>query len=193
MIVDADTSPRISGVLDWDSSCPYPTSSFAQYPLFIVDHPFWDNDNPLRPRNVRDQATFNALIREAEMQKDPQGGLPLSRAFANCRGVYLFEQSMPDQVMFSEFYPQLFAHVFGEEEIFSVHYYLALESGILRKEAEQFEKESEVWKEALNALGDGLVSKEMRREDFIVVVRKHIDRFPEEGLVREWFAASAAQ
>jgi Phosphotransferase enzyme family len=101
MIIDADTLPRIAGVIDWELSGTHATSSFAQYPLFIVDHPHWDDDNPLRLRNVRDQATFDVIMREAEMKKDPNGGLPLSQAFANCQGVYMFEQAIQFPIMYS--------------------------------------------------------------------------------------------
>ena len=189
MIVDSDTSPRISAVIDWEFSGPYPTSSFAQYPLFIVDHPLWEDDNPLRQRNVHDQATFILLMREAEMKKDPMGGLPLSRAFANCQGVYLFEQVIQCPYMYSALYPQLFAHVYGEEPGFSVDYYWALlENGMLRKEAQQFEKETEVWKEAFETLGEEFVSRSMSREEFNTVVRKHVEQFSEGGSVREWLA-----
>jgi hypothetical protein len=119
MIVDGDTSPRIAAVIDWEFSVSQATSSFAKYPLFIVDNPLWEDDNPLRQRNVRDQSTFNALMREAEMKKDPIGDLALSRAFANCRGVDLFEQALQCSALFSAFYPQLFAYVYGEERDFS--------------------------------------------------------------------------
>ena len=53
--------------------------------------------------------------------------------------------------MFSGLYPQLFAHIYGEDKDFSGTYYLALqvENGILRKEAEQFGAETEVWNEVL--------------------------------------------
>ena len=61
------------------------TPSFSQYPLFIVDHPQWEDDHPMRPRNIQDQATFNSLMREAEMKKDRD--LPLSGAL---RGVEAF-------------------------------------------------------------------------------------------------------
>jgi hypothetical protein len=187
MIIDDDKSPRISAVIDWEFSSPHATSSFAQYPLFIVDHPMWEDDNPLRERNGRDQATFNVLMREAEMKKDPMGGLPLSRAFANCRGVYLFEQAIQFPHMFSAIYPQLWAYVYGEECDFSADFYGALmENGILRKEARQFEKETEMWKEAFKTLGDELVSRTMSRDEFGTVVRKYVERFPEGGLVREW-------
>ena len=87
MIIDADTSPRISAVLDWEFSGTQGTPSFSQYPLFIVDHPQWEDDHPMRPRNIQDQATFNSLMREAEMKKDPMGDLPLSGAL---RGVEAF-------------------------------------------------------------------------------------------------------
>jgi Phosphotransferase enzyme family len=88
MIVAADTSPRIqvAGVIDWEFSGTHGTSSFAQHPLFIVDHPQWEDDNPLRPRSVRDQVTFNVFMREAEMKKDPIGDFP-----SLCELVYLFE------------------------------------------------------------------------------------------------------
>jgi aminoglycoside phosphotransferase (APT) family kinase protein len=189
MIVNGDKSPRISAVIDWEFSGPGATSSFAQYPLFIVDHPMWEDDNPLRERNVRDQATFNVLMREAEMKEDPMGDLPLSRTFANCQGVYLFEQAIQFPYMFPAIYPQLWAYVYGEECDFSANYYGALmENGILRKEAGQFEKETEVWKEAFKTLGDELVSRSMSREEFRTVVRKHGERFLEGGLVREWLA-----
>ena len=136
IVFDADTSPRISAVIDWEFSCTHGTSSFSQYPLFIVDHPIWDEDHPLRARNIRDQATFISLMREAERKKDPTGDLPLSHAFARCHGLYLFEQSIESEIMFSGLYPQLFAHIYGEDNDFSGMYYLALENGILKKEAE---------------------------------------------------------
>jgi hypothetical protein len=189
MIVDSDSSPRITAVIDWECSGPYPTSSFAQYPLFIVDHPLWEDDNPLRQRNIRDQATFNMLMREAEMKKDPAGGLPLSRAFANCQGAYLFEQTLQYPDMFSALYPQLFEYVYGGEHDFSTDYYWALtENGILRKEAQQFDKETEVWKEAFETLGEELVSRSISREEFGAVVRKYVERFSDGGLVSKWLA-----
>src|SRR6267378_3854708 len=54
---------------------------FDQRALFIVDHPAWDDDHPLRERNIRDQATFDELIREAEryIRSNPVGGASLSR------------------------------------------------------------------------------------------------------------------
>ena len=191
MIVDADTSPRISAVIDWEFSGTQGTSSFSQYPLFIVDHPQWEDDHPIRPRNIRDQATFNSLMREAEKKKDPTGDLPLSRAFARCQGVYLFEQAIQFPIMFSGLYPQLFAHIYGEEKVFSTEYYWALmKHGILKKEALQFEVETKVWKEVLNTLGSEFVSSDMSRTEFRIVVHNHVDRFPKGGLVRDWLAAT---
>jgi hypothetical protein len=78
MITDVDTHPHIAGVIDWEVSGPTFATSFAQYPLFIVDHPAWDKSHPLRERNVRDQATFDKLIREAERIRNPVPGLQLS-------------------------------------------------------------------------------------------------------------------
>ena len=65
MITLSESHPRIAAVIDWESSATSPTSFFAQYPLFIVDHPAWKADHPLRSRNVRDQSVFNELMREA--------------------------------------------------------------------------------------------------------------------------------
>ena len=191
MIVDADTSPRISAVIDWEFSGTIGTSSFSQYPLFIVDHPAWRVDHPIRPRNIRDQATFNSLMREAERKKDPTGDLPLSHAFERCHGVYLFEQCMQSQIMFSGLYPQLFTHIYGEDEDFSMEYYWALiEEGILKKKREQFKAETEVWKEVFNLLGSEFVSKDMSRTEFRIIVQNHLDQFPRGELVRDWFAAT---
>ena len=190
MIVDADTSPRISGVIDWEFSRTHGTSSFAQYPFFIVDHPLWEDDHPIRERNIRDQATFNALMREAERKKDPTGDLPLTHAFERCHGLYLFEQCISSQIMFSVLYPQLFSHIYGEDEDFSSEYYGALtERGFLKKMDQQFAAETEVWKEAFEVLGSELVSNEMSRTEFRVVGENHVDRFPSGGLVRDWLAA----
>jgi hypothetical protein len=189
MIINANTSPRVSAVIDWELSGTHATSSFAQYPMFIVDHPRWEDDNPLRPRNIRDQTTFNVLMREAEMEKDPTGDLPLSRAFATCQGVYMFEQAIQYPGMFPAIYPQLFAHIYGEDRDFATDYYWSLmEHGILRREALQFGKETEVRNEVFKLLGDKLVSRDMSKEDFSTLVRKYFDRFPEGGLVREWLA-----
>ena len=71
--------------------------------------------------------------------------------------------------MFPAIYTQLFVYVYEEEPDFSADYYLALmENRILRKEAQQFEKETEVWKEALKTLDDEFVSRSTTREEFSV-------------------------
>ena len=192
MIVDADTSPRISAVIDWEFSRTHGTSTFAQYPFFIVDHPLWDDDNPIRERNIRDQATFNSLMHEAEKKKDPSGDLPISRAYERCLGVYLFEQCISSQIMASVLYPQLFAHIYGEdgEDVFSMEYSTALtEKGFLKKMDQQFVAETEVWQEVFEMLGEELVSRDMSRTEFRILVEKHVDRFPEGGLVRDWLEA----
>ena len=188
MIVDADTSPRISAVIDWELSCTEGTSSFSQYPLFLVDHPVWDDDHPLRQRNIRDQATFTSLMREAERKKDPTGDLPLSHAFLTCRGLYLFEQCMISDIMYSVLYPELFSHIHGDGEGFSAEYYRTLQKGILKKKAQQFKVETEVWNEVFNTLGSELVSMDMSRTEFQIVVQNHVDHFPRGGLVRNWLA-----
>ena len=95
IITDVDTHPRITGVIDWEFSGPDFPTALAQYPLFIVDHPAWEADHPLRERNIRDQATFDELILEAErIRPNPVGGPRLSHLISNSYGIYLFTQSM---------------------------------------------------------------------------------------------------
>ncbi|EJC99876.1 uncharacterized protein FOMMEDRAFT_170389 [Fomitiporia mediterranea MF3/22] len=187
MVMDVETSPRITGVIDWEFCSTACTSSFAQYPFFIVDHPAWRDDHPQKPRNVRDQAAFNKIILEAEKKRDPNGDQPLSRAFANCQGVYLFEQCMSSNLMFNTLYPQLYSYVFGDEDGFSTDYYWALcEHGILRREIKRFENEVEVWKEAKEVLRDEIGEQIFTRTEFRKFARQHEARFPDGGKVQEW-------
>ncbi|KAF8964239.1 hypothetical protein BDZ97DRAFT_1660637 [Flammula alnicola] len=191
MITDVDTHPRITAIIDWEFSGPDFATSFAQYPLFIVDHPFWDEDHPLRKRNIQDQATFDELILEAERIRNPVGGLLLSRLISNSYGIYLFQQAMEFPSMYSSVYPLLFTHVFGEDENFSTDYYWALmENGILKKDKERFDEESKAWLEARKVLGDDEVSKNLKIGEFKDLVSKHLDRFDDEGSVREWLASA---
>ncbi|KIJ41737.1 hypothetical protein M422DRAFT_31690 [Sphaerobolus stellatus SS14] len=191
MVTHADTSsPRITAVIDWEFTSTDPTSTFAQYPLFIVDHPYWNDDHPLKPRNMQDQATFNRLMREAESKSDPEGGLPLSQAYETCYGVYLFQQCMSDPAMFNVLYQPLFQHIFGEqdkdEEDFSVTYYQALMNGILKKKTDQLEKEAAVKQEAVKILGDEVVTFELTRSGFKDIVLEHRNKFEPQGEVMEW-------
>lgn len=52
MITDVDSNPRITAIIDWVYSGSDFAADFTQYPLFIVDHPDWNGDNPLRRRNI---------------------------------------------------------------------------------------------------------------------------------------------
>ncbi|KAL6310265.1 hypothetical protein BKA93DRAFT_906697 [Sparassis latifolia] len=194
MVIFTDSKPVISAVIDWEGSTTQSIVTFAYYPLFIVDHPFWDDDHPLRLRNVQDQATFDRLLREAEQNANPGGSLLLSRLFSNCLGVYLFEQALQFPGLIRDvIYPQLFAHVFGivedEEEKFQTEYYWALlEKGILKKLTSQFRRETEVWHEAMNILGADVVPKNLRRDQFRAVILEHADQFDVDGQVRQWLA-----
>ncbi|THH26535.1 hypothetical protein EUX98_g7653 [Antrodiella citrinella] len=71
-IIDPDTNPKITGVIDWYHSGTEATSVFARYPFFIMDH-------PLRARIVRDETAFNRIMLEVETQRDPTGNQPLTR------------------------------------------------------------------------------------------------------------------
>ncbi|KAF8903334.1 hypothetical protein CPB84DRAFT_1814701 [Gymnopilus junonius] len=155
---------------------------FAQYPLFIVDHPYWKDDNPLRERNVRDQATFDQLIREGEQKR---------------------KAVMTNTLwMFSPVYPLLFKFVFGDDTedsddddessdeekfSFSTGYYWALRTkGILRKDEEALEKDHLVWLEARDVLGEAEVGNRMERAEFKELVSRHADSFAEGGKVCSW-------
>ncbi|KAL6310267.1 hypothetical protein BKA93DRAFT_755141 [Sparassis latifolia] len=195
MVTYMDSKPVISAVIDWEFSTTQSVVSFACYPLFIVDHPFWDDDHPLRLRNVQDQATFDRLLREAEQNANPGGSLLLSCLFSNCLGVYLFEQAIQFPGLIRDvIYPQLFEYIFGEvgkeEENFRGDYYYALmEKGILRKPTARFERETEVWSEAVKILGEDVVPSDLNRDRFRAMAQAHIDRFDVDGQVRQWLTA----
>ncbi|KAF9067664.1 hypothetical protein BDP27DRAFT_1296029 [Rhodocollybia butyracea] len=192
MITDADSShPRITAIIDWEFSGPDFVSSFALYPLFIVDHPHWDEDHPLRARNVRDQATFDELILEAERNRSPTDGPQLSSLISKSSGIYLFQQAMCFPGMYPAVYPLFFAHVFGDDEDFSTDYYWALmENGILNRDKQRFDRETEVWLEARKVLGEEAVGRNLTRKEFKELVLKCLERFDDGGGVRRWLASS---
>ena len=189
MITDVDANPRITAVIDWEYSGPEFATNFAQYPLFIVDHPAWEDDNPLRKRNVQDQHTFDEIMLEAERNRNPVGGLPLSRLISNSYGIYLFQQAIYFPYTYSVTYPQLFKHVFGDDdEISGDYYYAMMEEGILRKDKARFDKEHKVLLEARKVLGDDVVVRGLKMAEFKSLVLKHLDKFDNEGSVQEWLA-----
>lgn len=57
-------------------------------------------------------------------------------------------------MIYTVFYPQLFAHIFGEEDGFSGDYYFLVHHGILRKGREIFERETEGQRKAVEKLGE---------------------------------------
>jgi len=90
----------------------------------------------------------------------------------------------------SVLYPRLFAHVFGENNGFSVEYYDALmKNGILKKDNQRFDKEEQVWLEARQILGDDKVGQNMTLGEFKDLVSKYINKFDDGGNVREWLAS----
>jgi hypothetical protein len=114
----------------------------------------------------------------------------LSQAFANCRGIYLFEQCLCYPLSYS--YDQLFTHVFGDnaQEEFSVDYYRALmDNGLLKKRVQRIDTERDVRHEALYTLGEGLVVRNLSRSTFKDLVMTYHDRFAKGGKVREWLTA----
>ncbi|KAK7448099.1 hypothetical protein VKT23_013857 [Stygiomarasmius scandens] len=186
--IDAISGPRISAVIDWEHSGASFSSLFAHYPLFIVDHPAWDDDNPLRSRNLRDQATFLQLLQEAEQKHDHVKVPRLSDLVSKGYGLYLFFHSLRDEVMMDALYPDLFRFAFGtESNDFEVAYYLALtRQGILSKETRRFEFEHEVFLEAEEVLGKDLVKFGLRREEFRDLVLRDGSLFDSGGRVCQW-------
>ena len=90
----------------------------------------------------------------------------------------------------SVLYPRLFAHVFGENNGFSVKYYDALmKNGILKKDNERFDREEQVWLEAQGIWGDDKVRQNMTLGEFKDLVSKNINRFDDGGNVGEWLAS----
>lgn len=95
-------------------------------------------------------------------------------------------------IVYSVFYPLLFKYVFGnDEEDFSADYYWALmENGILKKDKERFDKEHKAWLEAREVLGENVVAKDLKVGEFKDLVLKHLDKFDNEGSVRELWLES---
>jgi hypothetical protein len=109
-------------------------------------------------RNIRDQATFDELILEAESQRGPVRGPPLSHLISNGYPIYLFYQVMQNE---SALLPPLFAYVFGPDPNtsdgtdFKTQYYSALmKQGMLKKDKQRFDMEKSVCLEARNILGE---------------------------------------
>ena len=193
MVTDVESNPQVTAVIDWEFSATVATSTFAQYPLFIVDHPLWDDNHPLRPRNIRDQASFDKFMHEAELKRNPDGGQLLSRAFANSLAVYSFEQALSNPVLHAKLFDQLFGLVYGDDEDnFSVYYYRALmRKGVLRKETQRFENETAVWREASDTLPELNISRDLSKSAFKTLMLEYHDQFTVGGKVREWLAAES--
>jgi hypothetical protein len=191
LICDVDSGPHITGVIDWEFSGTKPTSSFAQYPLFIVDHPAWGPDHPLRPRNVCDQKTFLELMREAETKLDM--GPSLSRAFQSCIRLYQFEQSVDDPLVASELYRPLFSHFYGDDPDFFTEFHNMLREHVLKKETDQFAKEEALFDSAKEILLEELAGLAVTRVEFQSVVHKFIHRFEEGHPVRQWLTDNEIQ
>ncbi|KAH7881939.1 hypothetical protein F5I97DRAFT_458712 [Phlebopus sp. FC_14] len=201
LVVDVESHPRITAIIDWDNAQAVCTSSFAQYPLFIVDNPLWDDTDDkvarLRQRNVQDQATFNRLLEEAERKKFPDSAPCLSRAYAKCEGLYLLEQCMHDSYMCNILFPALVRHVFGADagdKWWKNYRDSRLGGNLLRDVVKKFEKEAEVAAEAREVLGhDKVPVTGLSRKDFIEVARKHEKDFLAEGKVLPWLNKVAAE
>ncbi|KAF8880611.1 hypothetical protein CPB85DRAFT_1442963 [Mucidula mucida] len=147
-IVDADSdNPRISCVIDWDDTRTMCTSSFAQPPFFMVDHP---RDDPLEEktrvrarRKARDREVYTRLIKEEEVRRFPNRPPRLSQALLKWKGVYLFEQCVDGGVFYSALWDTLVGYVVGDKKAAHSEYlFVMIESGILKEVAEKLE-----WKE----------------------------------------------
>jgi len=117
LITQGNHGPTISGVIDWDESEVQGTSFFAQPPLFIVDHPMWDEDDPLIKRNQVDQKTFLQLIKDAEARRLPENRGRLHTAYRESKGIYLCDQIINHgQPLETILWPQLIKWTEGDEE-----------------------------------------------------------------------------
>ena len=190
IVVDADSdSPKISGIIDWENTTTDGTSIFAQHPLFIVDHPLWEDDHPLKKRNIRDQRLFDRLVKEAEdSEGTPPTHVKIAKAFAFCWGVYYLTQCL--QFPSWGLQDELDRHFFGADEKgetlgFPVEHYTALMKGILREDAERFDREEEVLLEAKSILGDE-VPFPVDRKTLRVLLAQKEEQFPTDTLVRRW-------
>jgi len=87
-------------------------------------------------------------------------------------------------MVYDVLYPLIFAY---NNKKFSDDYYFALmDNGVLKKDNERFDKEVQVWREARQVLGVEEVRKNMKVGEFKDLVLKHLDRFDDGGIVREW-------
>ncbi|KAF8520306.1 hypothetical protein JB92DRAFT_3141497 [Gautieria morchelliformis] len=193
MVKEVEGQPCITALIDWEFSCTLPTSSFAQYPIFIMDHPAWDDDDPRRQRNVLDRETFEKLFRQVEARVYPSSRSTLTDTFASSKGVYLFEQMIQYPEFYSEFYPQFLEHVFGQNSDWILVEYLSalLETGLLKEFNAKYEEEHEVREAVADVLGDDMPDNRLERKNFVTLIRDRIVEFPEDGTVRKWLADRA--
>ena len=181
MIVDADTSPRIFGVIDWGFSDIHGTSS-SKNPHFHS-----------RPSMIIMQCAREIFVikRPLLLSSMGWGERRIQRAIfhsrMHLRGIKRLSvwagHSISDLVL-GTISSIICTHLWRWRVFDGV--LLCLGHGILRKATQPFEAEIEVWKEVLNALGSGFVSNNVTRTKF----RNHMDRFLKGGLVRDWLAAT---
>ncbi|KAF9014362.1 hypothetical protein BDZ89DRAFT_1076750 [Hymenopellis radicata] len=148
-IVDADSDePRISSIIDWDFTRTLCTSSFAQPPFFIVDHPLADPDDEqtqaMAGRNARDREVYTRLVREEEVKRFPNRTPRLSQALLNWEGVYLFEQCIDGGVMYSALWDTLVEHVVGDKAALHDYIFPLIETGILKSVAGELKEKEKI-------------------------------------------------
>lgn len=188
---DGPGSPRITGVIDWELTTTECTSVFAQYPFFIVDHPYFDEDDPVRARNKRDQEVFVRLMRDEEIPLNPS--TPLTKAFSQCRVIYLLKQCFTDSILSPRCNDELQSLVFGStEDVEGAMIWHLLDSGILHNQFKQWRIENEVFEEAASIHSE-LKCPLLCREKFIDFTRTHRDTFPSGGKVEAWLCTLPVQ
>ena len=117
MIDDIDSSPRITGILDWELSGPTYTSSFAYYPSFLIDSP--DEDLDAISQNAKDRIVYHRLLEEKEnshVTPLPSHFPLLSKLLSSSHGIHLFRQCVltPSGAL-DYFYPILYNHIHHAE------------------------------------------------------------------------------
>ncbi|KAF8886095.1 hypothetical protein CPB85DRAFT_1441988 [Mucidula mucida] len=122
----------------WDDTRTLCTSSFAQPPFFMVDHPMDDLDNEKAQvksrKKARDREVYTRLVGEEEVRRFPNRPPKLLK----WEGVYLFEQCIDGGVFYSALWNTLVEHVVGDQKDAQMEYFFAMiESGILKSVSEE--------------------------------------------------------
>ncbi len=196
VLVDGD---RITSLLDWEYSGTAVTGTTAEYPHFMLDRPDLPpvaDPDPFaaeRERNRHDQALFLQLLREEELARGiPADGQRLSDAFEIPKSVRIVQQLLQAEMDLPSLH-ELFECMYSPEangdkeplDIAMSHCETLKYEGDLRPIKERYEKETEVFQEAQQLLGD-LCEGTLGRSEFVSVLKEHSGQLND--ILRAWLA-----